>query len=229
MATTAISAATYAVVLSALLTCMPRSCSVAAIPGLSFDYCSLENIAGLNLQGSATTTSAGESSAVWLTPNAQLTGDRTNLVGRIVYSKPLCLGALGWSAPGARFETHFTFQLVTQPASYGGAADGLAFFLSTSPDIPSGSRGEYLGIQDPSSSSSSSQSKTHFFAIEFDTHQNEYDPSASHVGLDVNTVVSRMLVANRGIRSWFIASSFYFADFMKNAFSQSYSSVKVLF
>jgi hypothetical protein len=185
MATAISATAYYALVFSALLMCMPSLCSVGAAPALSFDYCSLENIVGLDLQGS-TTASAAES-AVWLTPDAQVSGDRTNLVGRLVYSKPLRLGELGWSAPGARFETRFTFQLVTQPASYGHAADGLAFFLSSSPDIPSGSHGEYLGVQDPSSSSSN-----RFVAIEFDTYQNGYDPSASHVGLDVNTVVSNL-------------------------------------
>ena len=163
--------------------------SIHAAPGLSFKYRSLAKTNGFLLQQNATRSASG--SAIWLTPDTRITSDLsslTDLVGRVVYKKPLKLGALGWSASGARFQTQFTFQLVTSHTSYGGAADGLAFFLAPTAAVPAGSQGEFLGIDDPSSSSTSTE---RFFAVEFDTYQNSYDPSASHVGIDINTVVSK--------------------------------------
>ena len=158
--------------------------SIHAAPGLRFKYRSLAKTNGFLLQQNATRSASG--SAIWLTPDTRITSDLsslTDLVGRVVYKKPLKLGALGWSASGARFQTQFTFQLVTSDS---GAADGLAFFLAPTAAVPAGSKGEYLGVDDPSSSSSTER----FFAVEFDTFQNSYDPSASHVGIDINTVVS---------------------------------------
>ena len=159
--------------------------SIHAAPGLRFKYRSLAKTNGFLLQQNAT-RSAG-ASAIWLTPDTRIIADDsslTGLIGRVVYKKPLKLGALGWSASGARFQTQFTFQLVTSDS---GAADGLAFFLAPTAAVPAGSQGEFLGIDDPSSSSTSTE---RFFAVEFDTYQNSYDPSASHVGIDINTVVS---------------------------------------
>ena len=159
----------------------------AAPPGLSFKYRTFSKTDGFLLQQNATRSAGG--SAIWLTPDTRTTSDYsslTGLVGRVVYKKPLKLGALGWSASGARFQTQFTFQLITSHASYGGAADGLAFFLAPTAAVPAGSQGEYLGVDNPSSNPSTER----FFAVEFDTYQNSYDPSASHVGIDINTVVS---------------------------------------
>jgi hypothetical protein len=52
---TAIFATTYALGFPTLLMCMPSLCNVNAVAGLSFNYCSLENIAGLELQGNVIT------------------------------------------------------------------------------------------------------------------------------------------------------------------------------
>jgi hypothetical protein len=158
--------------------------------GIHFNYGSFGGgTAGLVLQGNASVGGADGAQAIWLTPDPSNSsrGQFANLVGRVVYGVPV--------APTS-FRTRFTFRLVTAPAAYGRAGDGLAFFLAPAasgdngapPAIPVGSEGEFLGL----TSRWLPDSRRRFFAVEFDTFNNSYDPpTASHVGIDVNSLVSR--------------------------------------
>ncbi|KAJ1698394.1 hypothetical protein LUZ63_006906 [Rhynchospora breviuscula] len=106
--------------------------------------------------------------------------------GRAVYSQPIPL----WSKTTgklAHFTTHFSFLI--KATNYDSTGDGLAFFLSPYPSIlPNNSAEGYLGLFD--SSSVSDQQSNNIIAIEFDTHQNWWDPSADHIGIDVYSIKS---------------------------------------
>ena len=157
----------------------------AAAPGLHFQSLSFANSDDFILQQNATLST--ECSSIWLTPDTRINADHLrNLIGRVVYKEPLLVGEHGWSGKAASFRTQFTFELVTEHALFGGAADGLAFFIAATSAVPASSEGEFLGIDDRYLSSSNER----FFAVEFDTFRNSYDPSASHIGINVNTVVS---------------------------------------
>ncbi|RZC87265.1 hypothetical protein C5167_029814 [Papaver somniferum] len=107
-------------------------------------------------------------------------------VGRATYSKPIQL----WDSSTGRltdFETHFSFVIKSIDNNF---CDGITFFLSPfESSIPPNSGGGYLGLM------SMEVAEKHFMknqivAVEFDTFKNPWDPSADHVGIDVNSITS---------------------------------------
>uniref|UniRef100_A0ACD5YX07 Uncharacterized protein n=1 Tax=Avena sativa TaxID=4498 RepID=A0ACD5YX07_AVESA len=117
----------------------------------------------------------------------ELNDQITDSVGRAVYTDPVPL----WdSTTGqlADFATRFTFRINATNKSSNG--EGLAFFLSPYPSvIPNSSTGGFLGLF-----SNSNDSSSELVAVEFDSHDNTWDPDGNHVGIDINSIVS---VANR--------------------------------
>uniref|UniRef100_A0ACD5V1I4 Uncharacterized protein n=1 Tax=Avena sativa TaxID=4498 RepID=A0ACD5V1I4_AVESA len=117
----------------------------------------------------------------------ELNDQITDSVGRAVYTDPVPL----WdSTTGqlADFATRFTFRINATNKSSNG--EGLAFFLSPYPSvIPNSSAGGFLGLF-----SNSNDSSSELVAVEFDSHDNTWDPDGNHVGIDINSIVS---VANR--------------------------------
>ncbi|ERN18050.1 hypothetical protein AMTRI_Chr13g89510 [Amborella trichopoda] len=114
------------------------------------------------------------------------TGDNLqDSVGRAFYKHPIRL----WdSATGivSDFTTHFEFVIDSSDMSKSG--DGLAFFLAANSTIPSKSWGGQLALFD---SSLDNNSVSRVVAVEFDTYQNEWDPTRNHIGIDINSVVSK--------------------------------------
>ncbi|XBI98009.1 hypothetical protein VPH35_018286 [Triticum aestivum] len=122
----------------------------------------------------------------------QLTPSIGNSVGRAFLMAPVPL----WDAVTgelAHFTTSFTFQIKVNNAN---AGDGLAFFLGHYPpaDIPKFERemgGGNLGLFSKSVGTVATGDER-AVAVEFDTHLNDgFDPSGSHMGIDVNSIVSR--------------------------------------
>nr|CAD1829513.1 unnamed protein product [Ananas comosus var. bracteatus] len=115
-----------------------------------------------------------------------LTKDTPSSQGRVVYGNPVLL----WDdATGevASFHTSFSFAIQAMNLSFYG--DGLAFFLSPSwPVFPNFSSGGYLGLFDGRTALNSMQNQ--MVAVEFDTYRNDWDPSACHVGVDINSINS---------------------------------------
>ncbi|WOL04956.1 hypothetical protein Cni_G13679 [Canna indica] len=107
-----------------------------------------------------------------------------NSTGRAQYKDPMLL----WDKETkqlADFTTHFVFAIDNFGNSWSG--DGLAFFLSSYPStIPNNSGGGSLGLFDYLNSTSG----TSTVAVEFDTFSNYFDPTVSHVGIDVNSIKS---------------------------------------
>ncbi|XXG63577.1 hypothetical protein AAC387_Pa05g1732 [Persea americana] len=123
-----------------------------------------------------------------LTKN-QLDGSIDNSVGRAFYNQPVRL----WDSQTRRltnFTTHFSFIInALNKSSYG---EGLAFFLAADGSyIPPGSGGGEMGLFSPNST------ENQLVAVEFDSFKNEWDPSEDHIGIDVNSIVSKANVTWR--------------------------------
>ncbi|QCD81952.1 bark leucoagglutinin-like [Vigna unguiculata] len=108
-----------------------------------------------------------------------------NSVGRATYALPVRL----WDAQTgkvASFATSFSFNI-----SYGRInGDGIAFFLGTTEStMPLSSFGGYLGLFDPKFAFRDTD-QNQIVAVEFDMHQNPWDPPFPHVGIDVNSISS---------------------------------------
>ena len=119
---------------------------------------------------------------VWLTPDPRTQqqtqmGDKT---GWLLYNTPFT------SLPNiTSFHTSFQFQFIT-PSGASDGGDGMTFFISPYHTIPEKSGGGFFGI------ANGTYMDAHLFAVEFDTSLTPQfdDPSQSHVGIDINTVVS---------------------------------------
>lgn len=139
------------------------------------------NTTNINYQGDA--FSSGN--VIQLTKN-QIDANITSSVGRASYAIPVRL----WEAQTQRltdFTSHFSFSITGLDDKFG---DGLTFFLAPfESTIPLNSAGGYLALFD-SKSASTNQSENQIVAVEFDTYQNEYDPSPDHIGIDINSIVS---------------------------------------
>lgn len=110
----------------------------------------------------------------------------TSSIGRASYAKPVRL----WDAGTGRmagFTTHFSFAIkAVNDSLYG---DGLSFFLAPFDSrIPENSSGGYLALFTPKSAFNTSQNQ--IIAVEFDSRQDDWDPSSDHVGINVNSIVS---------------------------------------
>ncbi|KAI3992880.1 hypothetical protein MKX01_034230 [Papaver californicum] len=108
--------------------------------------------------------------------------------GRATYSEAIQL----WDATTGRqadFDTHFSF-IIDDGKNETQAGDGLTFFLAPFGSIlPPVSWGGALGLL-TRNISQKNLAKNQIVAVEFDSYEDEWDPSADHVGINVNSVVS---------------------------------------
>ncbi|KAI3859221.1 hypothetical protein MKX03_034625 [Papaver bracteatum] len=119
----------------------------------------------------------------FLTDNAiQLTRNATTgSVGRATYSNPI----RNWDLD---FETQFSFVIETANDTESGHGDGITFFLAPfRSKISPESGGGFLGLM---SADLDGKSTTEIVAVEFDTFQNQWDPSPNHVGININSITS---------------------------------------
>ncbi|CAA2954619.1 L-type lectin-domain containing receptor kinase -like [Olea europaea subsp. europaea] len=133
-----------------------------------------------------------EGKAYISTQGLQVTTDESDkaagqIPGRATYREPLHL----WDKASGNltdFSTHFSFVIdASDSTSFG--ADGLAFFLApVGSNIPANSSGGGLGLA--YSNATANISGDPFVAVEFDTYQNVWDPYSSHVGIDINSLIS---------------------------------------
>ncbi|KAG5001547.1 hypothetical protein AAZX31_08G266300 [Glycine max] len=106
--------------------------------------------------------------------------------GRATYALPVRL----WDSKSgkvASFTTTFSFKISNGPNT----GDGIAFFLAPfGSNMPRDSAGGYLGLFSRDTALRNTN-KNHIVAVEFDMHQNEWDPAATpHIGIDVNSISS---------------------------------------
>ncbi|KAL3515457.1 hypothetical protein ACH5RR_022359 [Cinchona calisaya] len=109
-----------------------------------------------------------------------------NKTGRATYVEPLPL----WDKVSgilSDFTTHFTFAI--DSAGSRSYADGLAFFLAPlNSSIPVGAEGSGLGLRGGNMTENNTANP--FVAVEFDTFSNPWDPSTTHVGININSMKS---------------------------------------
>lgn len=152
------------------------------VNSISFNFSKFEpNTQNISYEGDAFSSN----NVLQITKNQQ-DGPLTSSVGRVSYSQPIRI----WDAKTRKltdFTTHFSFIIqAVNASSYG---DGLSFYLVPfNSRIPSNSSGGYLGLCSQEYASNTSHNQ--FLAIEFDTFENEWDPSPNHVGINVNSIIS---------------------------------------
>jgi serine/threonine protein kinase len=158
--------------------------SYIAAQDLDFSYENFENITNL--------ISFGD---VQIHPEfLQLNTAQVAAIGRVLYSERVQFQDPS-SKKFASFNTFFTFSVNSSISS---SSDGLAFIIVGSNTNPleglsgqdtGGFGGEAIGLLDASDDGSPSN---HVFAVETDTYKNTdlQDPSWSHVGVDVNSLLS---------------------------------------
>ncbi|MQM20093.1 hypothetical protein Taro_053110 [Colocasia esculenta] len=94
----------------------------------------------------------------------------------------------GWSQKTViSFSSTFVFN-VYRASDWPNAGEGLAFIITGSNSIPPNSEGQYLGL---TNAATDGNATNQFVAVEFDTNKQKYDPDGNHVGLDINSVVSK--------------------------------------
>ncbi|MBA0793926.1 hypothetical protein Gohar_018303 [Gossypium harknessii] len=150
---------------------------------LSFNFPSFSpNMQGIRFEGDAFSSS----NVLQLTKNNAIES-LTGSIGRASYDQPVRL----WDASNRRltdFTTHFTF--IIQAVNLSEYGDGLSFFMAPfESEMPRNSSHGYLALFDPDMATSNS-SENNIVAVEFDSFQNEWDPSDDHVGINVNSIIS---------------------------------------
>lgn len=112
-----------------------------------------------------------------------------NVAGRAYYYEPIRLWNPATNAT-ANFTTSFEFQINSTDGGSSSSSGGIAFFLTSkdSLDVPENSSGGWMGLfNDATDGKSTNQ----MVAVEFDTHQDQWDPSDNHVGINVNSIISK--------------------------------------
>nr|XP_009412467.1 PREDICTED: L-type lectin-domain containing receptor kinase IX.1-like [Musa acuminata subsp. malaccensis] len=166
-------------------------CLSIAVPlatSLSFNFSSFDQSSRSKIQLQRDAYVAND--RIQLTKN-QLDGSITSSGGRAVYGEPLLL----WD-PETRELTDFTtrFVFAINGLNESSTGDGVAFFLSSYPSaIPPNSLGGSLGLFN-STPLPANSTINNTVAVEFDTFKNDFDTSANHIGIDVNSVNSSAVV-----------------------------------
>ena len=116
----------------------------------------------------------------------QVDDSLTSSTGRASYAEPVRI----WDASTGRltdFTTHFSFAIkAVNDSVYG---DGLSLFMAPfDSQIPPNSSGGYLALFSPKSAKNTSTNQ--IIAVEFDSRQDDWDPSSDHVGININSIVS---------------------------------------
>ncbi|RZC87254.1 hypothetical protein C5167_029806 [Papaver somniferum] len=151
---------------------------------ISFNYPDFAtNDPRINFQGDATRNS----SFIELTSDSAGARKR-QWAGRATYSEAIQL----WDKTTGRqtdFDTHFSF-IMDDGKNETEAGDGLTFFLAPFGSVlPPVSWGGALGLL-TRNISQKNLATNQIVAVEFDSYEDEWDPSSDHVGINVNSVVS---------------------------------------
>ncbi|KAL2342047.1 hypothetical protein Fmac_009987 [Flemingia macrophylla] len=151
---------------------------------LSFNYHGFE-YDDTKIEGDATLSN----SQIQLTATTRYQSNAYS-VGRVTSFESLHLWDMS-SGKLTDFSTQFSFVVFSNDTSFG---DGLAFFFAD-PKLPLLKKiqeGGGLGLVDGDQLLNST--KHPFVAVEFDTHQNSWDPSGIHVGINFNSMRSHITV-----------------------------------
>ncbi|XP_058186468.1 probable L-type lectin-domain containing receptor kinase S.5 [Rhododendron vialii] len=114
----------------------------------------------------------------------------TNQSGRILYDKSFKL----WEGRNdtysdrvASFNTSFLV-ILSQKIGFPAPGEGLTFVVAPDLNLPPNSFGRYLGLTNFTTDGNVSNQ---IIAIELDTFKEDFDPDSNHVGLNINSVISK--------------------------------------
>ncbi|KAH9304174.1 hypothetical protein KI387_008578 [Taxus chinensis] len=127
---------------------------------------------------------------IQLTPNTA-TGNLGSSFGWATFNKSIPL----WDSSSkalANFSTHFQFIIGKVNDLQRGFGDGLAFFMAPFDlEQPPYASGAWIGLFNGTTYNGSLYQ---IVAVEFDTYKNYWDPDDNHVGIDVNSIFSKVNV-----------------------------------
>ncbi|XP_013459895.3 putative bark agglutinin LECRPA3 [Medicago truncatula] len=112
-----------------------------------------------------------------------LTNPTNPNTGRVLYSNSVPI----WDRTTGHVASFIaSFSFVVEDYQGYMPADGIIFFLASHDTvIPPNSGGKYLGVVD------GQNAFNQFVGVEFDSYANQYDPKYPHIGIDVNSLISR--------------------------------------
>ncbi|CAH8356579.1 unnamed protein product [Eruca vesicaria subsp. sativa] len=115
----------------------------------------------------------------------RLTTDTSRMTGHAFYSSPIRFKPTGQNRTTS-FSTSFVIVMVPEYVTLGG--HGLAFAITSTPDLQNSLPSQYLGLLNSSRANFSSN----FLAVEFDTVRDlDFDDiNDNHVGIDINSLES---------------------------------------
>ncbi|VAH36534.1 unnamed protein product [Triticum turgidum subsp. durum] len=131
--------------------------------------------------------SAISNNSLQITPS---NGNMSHKSGRVVYAKETLKL---WNAKRTAltsFRTEFVLNIIPQGGGLNGSGtgEGMAFFLTNNPSLPSDSSGQWLGL---TNNKTDGAPANRIVAVEFDTRRSfEAEMDGNHVGLDLNSVRS---------------------------------------
>lgn len=148
-------------------------------------------------QFSFTGSSSIDGGALQLTPDS-LNDDvkLLNASGRIMYYQPFRLWLEDIDRKEeddivASFNSYFYINIFRK--ENWNAGEGLAFLIAPTADqIPNQSWGQWMGL---TNATTDGDSGNQFVAIEFDTEKQDFDPDDNHIGLNINSILSKKTVS----------------------------------
>ncbi|KAF8404747.1 hypothetical protein HHK36_009636 [Tetracentron sinense] len=148
----------------------------------------LQNDRNISFAGDASVATVSDHSSIRLNDN-QIAGNVFNGSGRAYYTQPIQL----WNSitrSTTDFTTYFEFSIMFPSGSSNLSSGGIAFFIASenSLGIPDNSGAGWLGLFNETTNGDESNQMV---AVEFDTFQDQWDPSNNHVGVDVNSITSK--------------------------------------
>ncbi|KAI6671646.1 hypothetical protein NL676_006531 [Syzygium grande] len=128
--------------------------------------------------------------ALQVTPDSGGNYNLYNKSGRIMLKDSFKLHDKG--ARVASFNTSFFINIQNLSSSTSDHGEGMAFVIAPNLSLPHGSEGQYLGL---TNAITDGNPTNHLVAIEFDTFKQYFDPDDNHIGLNINSVISKQNVS----------------------------------
>ena len=164
-------------------------CCFTCTFSVKFSYPNFLDDNNINTSGTATRAQVDSVWSIRLSDN-QIGGDVFDATGRAYFSQPIQL----WDPitnVTTDFTTSFEFLMRARPNDSNSTSGGIAFFITSedSADSPGNSSAGWLGLFNETTDGNPSNQMV---AVEFDSWQDTWDPNGNHVGINVNSIVSKV-------------------------------------